>query len=154
MSLPANANSSGEQSLTSTLLVVLDTNAVLDWLVFGDPGMARLAEALAAGSVQWIASAAMRDEFDHVLGRGLVAARSANADRIADHWQRLCRRADVPAELSALRCTDPDDQKFIDLALAAGARWLVTRDKALLRLRRGALQRGLLVLPPSQWRLE
>jgi predicted nucleic acid-binding protein len=33
-------------------------------------------------------------------------------------------------------CADPDDQKFLELARAAGAHALVTRDRALLVLRR------------------
>jgi uncharacterized protein len=150
----ANVNPSCEQSLTSAPLVVLDTNAVLDWLVFGDPGMAVLAEALTAGRVRWVATAPMRAEFDDVLRRGFDGAWSADIERIAEHWQRLCRGAAAPIDPSSLRCADPDDQKFLDLALGAGARWLVSRDKALLRLRRTAALRGLSIVPPSQWRPE
>jgi len=39
-------------------------------------------------------------------------------------------RAKLPA------CRDPDDQKFLEAALAAGAAFLLTRDKALLELAR------------------
>ena len=45
--------------------------------------------------------------------------------------------------LTGPRCTDPDDQKFLDLALHAHAKWLVSRDKALLRLARKARPLGL-----------
>jgi hypothetical protein len=154
MSLPANAHSSGEQSLTSAPLAVLDTNAVLDWLVFGDPGIAVLGEALVAGQVRWIATAAMRAEFDDVLRRGLGDAWSADAGRIDDHWLRWCHQAEAPSTPAPWRCSDPDDQKFLDLAMAVGVRWLVTRDKALLRLRRAAAQRGLSIVTPPQWRPE
>ena len=34
------------------------------------------------------------------------------------------------------KCGDPDDQKFLELALACGAAFLVTRDAALLELDR------------------
>ena len=41
----------------------------------------------------------------------------------------------VPAEGNPLpKCDDPDDQKFLELALACGAAFLVTRDGALLDL--------------------
>jgi predicted nucleic acid-binding protein len=34
------------------------------------------------------------------------------------------------------RCSDPDDQKFIELAAASGAHVLVSKDRAVLKLRR------------------
>jgi predicted nucleic acid-binding protein len=34
------------------------------------------------------------------------------------------------------RCSDPDDQKFIELAAAAQAQGLVSKDHAVLKLRR------------------
>jgi predicted nucleic acid-binding protein len=34
------------------------------------------------------------------------------------------------------RCSDPDDQKFLALAAAAGAAALVSKDRAVLKLRR------------------
>jgi predicted nucleic acid-binding protein len=52
-----------------------------------------------------------------------------------------------------LRCTDADDQKFIDLACAAPARWLVSRDRAVLKLRRRAATDGLVIVTPDGWRL-
>jgi predicted nucleic acid-binding protein len=61
----------GEFPLTSERpSVVLDTNVVLDWLLFNDPSVAKLAAAVVGGRVRWLATAAMRDELTHVLGRG------------------------------------------------------------------------------------
>jgi predicted nucleic acid-binding protein len=51
----------------------------------------------------------------------------------------------------ALRCTDPDDQMFVDLAHAAGARWLVSRDRAVLRLARRAAAFGIAITAPEGW---
>ena len=39
-------------------------------------------------------------------------------------------RARLPA------CRDPDDQKFLEAALAVRADWLITKDRALLELER------------------
>jgi predicted nucleic acid-binding protein len=48
------------------------------------------------------------------------------------------------------RCEDPDDQKFLELARHAGARWLVSRDKALLKLAGKMQQRaGVAVIAPA-----
>ena len=44
----------------------------------------------------------------------------------------------------APRCSDPDDQKFIDLALRPAA-LLLSKDQAVLRLRRALAERGVAV---------
>jgi uncharacterized protein len=148
-------NPSCEQSLTAPPLIVLDTNAVLDWLLFRDPSMAPIAAAIDLGLVRWIATPAMQDEFAHVLGRGLAAERGVDAAGWESAWQQHCMlRAQSPPAPARLRCTDADDQKFIDLACAAQARWLVSRDRAVLKLRRRAAIEGLTILPPDGWRLE
>ena len=52
-------------------IAILDTNIVLDWFVFRDPACAPLAAAIESGGLRWLASRWMRDEFEHVVGRGL-----------------------------------------------------------------------------------
>ena len=146
----------GEFPLTSEPpSVVLDTNVVLDWLLFGEPSVAALADAVTGERVRWLATAAMRDELAHVLGRGLAAAHGADPARVAAAWDRHCtQQPPAPPAAAHLRCTDTDDQKFIDLALASGARWLISRDRAVLKLRRRAATHGLTIATPDQWRLE
>jgi predicted nucleic acid-binding protein len=152
----ADDAASGEPTLTSEPpSVVLDTNVVLDWFVFGEPSVAALAVAVTGGRVRWLATAAMRDEMAHVLGRGLAAARGADLALVAAAWDRHCtQHPPAPPAAAHMRCTDTDDQKFIDLALASCARWLISRDRALLKLRRRAAKHGLIIAPPDQWRLE
>ena len=131
---------------------VLDTQVVLDWLVFHDPSIAALASAIERGSLRWLTSQAMRAELEHVLDRGVAAAWGPDRVAIALAFDRHAQTAlpgVPPGQL--LRCSDPDDQIFIDLALASGAQWLFTRDRALLRLARRARERGLIVLRPVDW---
>lgn len=129
---------------------VLDTQVVLDWLVFRDPRAQAIGHAIEAGSLRWLASLPMLVEFEQVLDRGVGAPWLPDRDAI----RRVCSRLALPAGVAAastLRCADPDDQMFIDLALAGGARWLFTRDKALLRLARRARDLGVLVRRPADW---
>jgi len=132
-------------------LVVLDTNVVLDAWWFGDPAAAALAASIEGGQARWIATPAMRDELVDVLGRArftpLPAAGRATLAAF-DGWAVVREPA---ASATAPRCADPDDQAFVDLAVAVGARWLVSRDRALLALR-GPLRRwGVDVIAPPDW---
>ncbi|MEO5698134.1 MAG: PIN domain-containing protein [Burkholderiaceae bacterium] len=134
-------------------IVVLDTNVVLDWLLFRDARSAKLQAALRAGSLDWIATPAMRAELAHVLDRGRLDAWPCGG--LWEQWDRHCRKVPAtPCPMAAaanLRCTDPDDQKFIDLAVASRARWLLTRDRAVLKLARPLRFLGVGVLTPDRW---
>jgi predicted nucleic acid-binding protein len=133
---------------------VLDTNVVLDWLLFGDPTAAPIAAAIAGQRVRWIATAAMRDELAEVLRRGLAAARGSDPAAILAGWDAYAEILAEPVRLPpalSLNCTDPDDQKFINLAYASGAAWLLSRDRAVLRLARRAAALGITIAVPERW---
>jgi len=134
--------------------VVLDTNAVLDWLVFRNPACETWTALFAEGAARWIASLAMRTELANVMARPWTKAWQPEPDQVWGAWERLVemREPIVPAgTASRLRCTDPDDQKFVDLALAHRATWLVSRDRAVLKLGRRTRLLGLEVLTPESW---
>jgi predicted nucleic acid-binding protein len=128
--------------------LVIDTNIALDLLVFDDPDRAALAASLAAGEAQWIATAAMRDELERVLGYPLIASRlqaggRAAAQVLAD-FDRRTRRIDAAPPRAPYVCSDPDDQIFIDLAVAEGAR-LLSKDRAVLSMKKRLATLGVVV---------
>jgi predicted nucleic acid-binding protein len=132
---------------------VLDTNVVLDWLLFDDPVGRLVGGEVVSGALRWVTTRAMMDELSAVLSRpGLERwqARIASTLRAAEAHGFL---VDPPSirSLPLVRCTDPDDQKFIDLALHRSTTWLFSRDKALLKLARFARLRGVSVLRPAEW---
>lgn len=122
-------------------LVVLDTNIVLDAFVFDDPASHPLKQALAAHQLQWITTKAMRDELARVLTYPKVTPRMAFYKVSAAH---VLAQFDGQAELvdsaakAPVTCTDPDDQKFIDLAVAHQA-LLLSKDKAVLCMKKRLL---------------
>jgi uncharacterized protein len=135
--------------------LVLDTNVVLDWLLFADAACAPLVSAIVRGELCWIATQPMRNELEHVLTSSTVPRWRERTPQILAGWDRWARLEQEPSPTGPggrLRCTDPDDQKFIDLAIVAGARWLVTRDRALLKLARRSRALGVGVLRPDAWR--
>jgi predicted nucleic acid-binding protein len=133
---------------------VLDTQTVLDWLFFRDPVCATW--PWPGRDWQWLASASMRDELAHVLERGFPEKWTVPKEHVITCFDRyaLLRAVEPPSvPLSrALRCSDPDDQQFIDLAVGVGARWLVSRDRAVLKLRRAAWTlAGVHIVRPNEW---
>jgi hypothetical protein len=136
-------------------LIVIDSQSLFDWMVFRDPTCADWSTALCGTHWEWIFTSEMRAEFDFVAAKGFGERWPVDPDAVARTWTRHAREVPVPAPLGAaarLHCTDADDQKFIDLAIAARAHTLVTRDKALLRLARKALERhGVRICRPADW---
>jgi putative PIN family toxin of toxin-antitoxin system len=127
--------------------LVLDTNIVLDLLVFRDPSTLALAESLSRGEWVWHATPAMREELLRVLAYPALQAgigrTGGDADQVMQQFDRLSQvHPDVAT--GAPRCRDPDDQKFIDLALALTAQ-LLSKDQEVLRLRRALAARGVVV---------
>jgi predicted nucleic acid-binding protein len=136
--------------------VVLDTNVVLDWLVFCAPRVAALVNALAAGTLRAVATPAMRAELAHMLASRSLQRWAPDAGAALQAYDRSVQLLadDVvqgPGPPGRPRCTDADDQVFIDLALAARAQWLLSHDRALLRLSRRLRVHGVAVLTPMAW---
>jgi predicted nucleic acid-binding protein len=128
--------------------VVLDTNVVLDCWVFDDPAARPLKAALHAGRLQAVRSAATDRELVEVLGRPAFGLGTAERDALIAQWQRIAALVEnVPA--APLHCADPADQKFLDLALAARALALFTKDKALLATAARARAHGVQVVAPG-----
>ncbi len=128
--------------------VVLDTNVALDLLLFHDPRTAELQQALAQGRLRWLVLPSMREEFARVLDYAHLAAwrqahgRSAQAALAA--FDALSRTTEA-VSACAVRCSDADDQPFIDLAVAHRA-LLLSKDRAVLATRARLAALGVEVL--------
>ena len=133
--------------------VVLDTNVLLDLWVFDDPGTRWRAAAIAARRVAALRTVAIDVELMDVLGRARFGLDPQRQRQILAAWQATSECAPAPP-LAALICSDPDDQKFLDLALHARAALLFTKDRALLKLRRRAAPLGLAIARPASGLLE
>lgn len=152
------SKAAGQIGSVSLPRIVIDTNVVLDWLLFDDPAVHALATAVVQRRIDWIATATMRDELAHVLERGLAAQRAMAPATVLAAFDAHAHVQPSPppprpAE-SGWICSDPDDQKFVDLARSAGARWLLSRDRAVLKLARRARAAGIQILAPSAWRCD
>ena len=125
-------------------LVVLDTNILLDLWVFNDPGAQPLAQALQADRLHWLATPAMREELARVLGYAHIAARltpgSLSAAGVLQAFDRHAFLVNAAAR-AGVTCVDPDDQKFIDLAVLYRA-VLLSKDNAIFCMQKQLLALG------------
>lgn len=134
--------------------MVLDTNVVLDWLVFADPSCAPLQHAIEARRFRWIATPRMFEECRQVIERGTLDAWAPDRAKLLAAWRDHCSIVAVPPPASfpaGLRCSDADDQMFIDLAVASRANWLLSKDRAVLRLAARLAPLGVRALSPTAW---
>jgi putative PIN family toxin of toxin-antitoxin system len=146
--------------------LVIDTNVVLDLLHFDDATARPLRLALEAGRVRCVASAATLDELQRVLAYPGFALEPARQAALFARYQALSEaagtvevRAGPPHKGTPIhyglkpvwnrmpRCSDPDDQKFIELAAAVRAQGLVSKDRAVLKLRRRCAPQFLIMRP-------
>ena len=122
--------------------LVLDTHVWLDWLVFEDSSIVRIRNAVGTGRVEVYIDAACEDELVRVLARGFAKrtldaqAQSAALETCRKFAKRIDLSAPEAAKAGLPRCGDPDDQKFLEAALAANAQFLITKDRKLLALSR------------------
>lgn len=129
---------------------VLDTNTVLALWMFEDPALPELREAVGGGLLRPLASEATLEELRRVLAYPQFAQTAQRQAQILERYRGECAIVTAGAQAAAPACRDPDDQKFLDLALAGGVALLLSRDKALLRLARHRLLRGRLqILTPE-----
>jgi putative PIN family toxin of toxin-antitoxin system len=124
--------------------IVLDTNIVLDLLVFNDAATPPLRDALQAGTLRWVATAPMRDELERVLAYPQIVKRlqfyGLSAAQVLQARDAQVHTVDVPPK-AAVTCKDPDDQKFIDLAVARRC-LVLSKDHAVLCMHKRLLALG------------
>lgn len=134
-------------------LIVLDTNAVLDLLLWHNAELDCVAQALADGRARLSCDEACLRELRTVLRYDKFGLDDETAARLyADYLARV-ELNPLPAQpdTSLPRCRDRGDQKFFDLAVRSKADLLVSRDRAVLRLGRHRLCPSTLkvVAPPA-----
>ena len=135
---PGQADSSGLKT------IVIDTNIVLDAFIFNDAAAVALKKALAAGELDWLATQAMRDELARVLDYPQIAKRRdfyrISAAEVLAAFDRHARLV-AAAGKAPVTCSDADDQKFIDLAVAHRA-VLLSKDKAVILMTKRLVAHG------------
>jgi uncharacterized protein len=130
------------------LRLVLDTNVVLDLFHWGNVDAVPIMAALEAGHIECLADRRTLDELQRVLTYPQL---KLTPEMIVDRYRRyssLVQLVDDGEAPPLPRCKDRDDQMFLELAARCGADVLVSKDKALLKLR-GRTKLGFQILKPA-----
>lgn len=136
--------------------LVLDTNVVLDWLFWQDPGFDPLLELIQSQRVTLLANRATLLECLDVLARPLFfgdldraqAALITYLETVQLIDETLCASC---ATTLTVECRDPDDQKFLVLATASNAQYLISKDKLVLKAGRRLRRWGVETLTPASF---
>jgi putative PIN family toxin of toxin-antitoxin system len=135
------------------LRLVLDTNVVLDGWVFADPSTRALLSAIASSRAHAFVHQPALDELARVLTYPQFALDEAKQRAIHDAYASVARYASLPDGFTRdslllppgfPSCRDPDDDPFVALAFHAQAT-LVSKDRAVLKLRRKARRFGVTI---------
>jgi uncharacterized protein len=147
----------GSHASRGALRVVLDSNVWIDILVFDDPHSRPIAAALESGALAALIDARCLAELTYVLDYPQFAHRNVDKAAALAVVARLTQLVE-PRELTESdrnarplpQCKDRDDQKFLELAHTAQADWLVSKDRAVLKLaKRVARDFGFRIAQPA-----
>ncbi|WP_250534222.1 putative toxin-antitoxin system toxin component, PIN family [Caballeronia sp. AZ10_KS36] len=121
------------------LRVVLDSNVWIDILVFDDPATRPIRAALEARALDALIDARCLAELTYVLDYPQFVRMGIDKSAALATLGSLSRLVAPEASPDAPplpKCRDRDDQKFLELAQASQADWLVSKDRAVLKLAR------------------
>lgn len=143
------------------MTLVLDTNIVLDLLVFHDTGVQDLEQAIAERRATIVTNAPAIDELCRVLAYPQCKLAADEQQNLLNQYRALSSEPALPAGLTRddwllpagfPLCRDCDDQHFLALTYHARADGLVTKDRQVLRLRKRAARFGVTILDPDTLR--
>lgn len=138
---------------------VLDTNVVIDWLMFNDPYMNPLRQGVADKTMVVLTHQPAIIELKRVLAYKQLKLTPPRQDEIFSRYLALTEEVSLPAGASLKnlmmpsqfpRCRDRDDEHFIALAFHQKADALVSRDNAVFGLKSRAAKFGLTIFNVQQ----
>lgn len=116
--------------------LVLDTNIVLDLLHYTQNDAQPLLPLLESGSFVALADARTLDELARVVGYPQFGLDAASGAALCARYRALVEMIAEGEAPPLPRCKDRDDQKFLELAARGRADGLVSKDNALLKLKK------------------
>jgi putative PIN family toxin of toxin-antitoxin system len=126
--------------------LILDTNILLDILVFDDQRAHPLRVALSNQELDALVTEDTLDEFIDVISRpqfNLDKQKQAEILLQWQSWSRLVKQSDL--QVAPWKCKDRDDQVFINLAFTFKPSTLISKDKLVLKLAKRAIKEQVII---------
>ena len=123
--------------------LVLDTNIILDLLVFQDPAAEVIQMVLDAKLMEAVRTEASMLELMDVIQRPNFKLSKEQQQIILKQWESSSRLLENSAiEPAPFTCRDPDDQVFINMAYSLRPALLLSKDLRVLELQAIAQRHG------------
>jgi len=123
--------------------LVLDTNVILDLLVFQDPAAEVVRMALDAKLVDAVRSEASMLELIDVIQRPSFKMSEEQQQAILKSWENSTRLLEnTTIKPAPFTCRDQDDQVFLDMAYSLRPALLLSKDLRVLELQAIAKRYG------------
>jgi predicted nucleic acid-binding protein len=124
--------------------LILDTNVILDLLVFKDPSAEPIRLLLDTNQVDAVRTPASMAELIDVIGRPTFKLSPEEQEIILQKWESSTRLLEnTSIERAPFTCRDPDDQVFLDMAYSLRPALLLSKDLRVLELRASAKRHGI-----------
>ena len=126
--------------------LILDTNVILDLLVFKDPTTEPIRLLLDAKLVDTVRSEASMLELIDVIQRPIFKLSREAQEIILQKWESSSRLLENTAiEPAPFTCRDPDDQVFLDMAYSLRPALLLSKDLRVLELCASSKRHGIAI---------
>lgn len=127
-------------------IVVLDTNILLDILVFDDERAHPLRAALTNQELDAVATQHTIEELADVISRPQFELDLQEQTNVMMQWQSWVRIVnDEDLVVAPWKCKDRDDQVFINLAFSLKPATLISKDKMVLKIAKRAIKEQVVI---------
>ena len=114
--------------------VIFDTNTVVSALLFGHGQLSWLRDHWRSGEVMSLVSRPTIDELIRVLAYPKFDLNKAEIEALLADYLPFTHAVTVPSMPKSPKCSNINDQMFVDLSIQGQADVLVTGDRALLAM--------------------
>jgi len=134
--------------------VKLDTNILLDLIIFKDISVEKLQVLFEKNKIYFLFSSETVDEFKRVINYEKFKFSESQKNKFIKELNHLIGNTnvfDLNIRKLPVIVKDPDDHKFIELAYHTKTQYLLTKDNDLLKIKKKLINYGILALKPEKF---